>query len=507
MFTSALNLLNSDPAIDNVPKNVVSAYSKVQDIMVIDVSAIRLSPLATENEDAVLQFARFGYQLYLSGLFVHMISPSVLIVWVPTSMKEDFVMKLSKRFEVSFISTAQSIHWLKSALTRNLTLHNNSVIVLDCGVLFGEYSITLTLTTSTEFVNTMEATVIISIQLGKNEWRVCCWNDLEFELTNIVYVAPSFLAILPRYVEEESTQDEASEHLYLDGCLRWGYRLCETLLRLAYLSNDGDIVVFRVFPQMLLKKITLTQSTQISQSGVGTSDSSTATQLIKTCIEKWRCFSIELLDTIDISKCLLSCKPKRVPFKFTKIGSHNHYEEIPEAASIYSIKPIKTTLSKASFTTANKDSLERHRKVIKALTAQSSLCPKMRSLLDEIRRDLECKDASVPEPVKMKQVKATKRQLSSKSAVKLLPSDTDKKASSKDKKKSKKVKELSTTPILPNISKKSNRRVHFNTTVLFVDEWDKVHQIKLQQHESISYYHENDIQQDIESEFTTSLLS
>lgn len=505
MFTSALSLLSAKRYVDSTPENSMLPCCDVQNVVTIDVVAFRLSPLDTEDEDSMIQFARFGYHLYLSGLFVYMISSCSLIVWAPLCMEQNIIKQLGEKFEVMFISVHQCMHWLRSALARSMTLQNSCVTALDSGVVINGYVTEFNLTVSGELNNGKEAQITISLRSRQERWNACCLTSLDLELGDPVYIAPSLSMVSPSYVVEESTQDENSEHWYLGACLSWGYRLCEVLLKVAYMSNDGEVVVSRIFPQMILKRIAESPSAQTTQRNMSESD--TVMQLLNTCIAQWSCFSMTLLDTIDVNKCLLLNKTKRTLFKFVQVESSSLQKASSRTPLTPRARPFREESSRSASLAPKETLSERYEKVIKALTEQSSLNTKMRGMLDEIRRDLEYKDTSIPEPVNMKPVKTSRRQISSKLVATLSPPDIPRKASRRTPKKLKKAKESSASPVITSLPKKSDRRVHFNTTVLFVDEWDKVHRIKLQQHEAVSYHQEDDLQQDIESEFTASLLS
>ncbi|EFO63098.1 Hypothetical protein GLP15_4399 [Giardia lamblia P15] len=508
MFTSALSLVTSEHLVKGKAENITLPCKDLQSVITIDVAVFRLSPLAEEDEDIMLRFARFGYHLYLSGLFVHVASSWSLIVWVPISVEQDLVKQLSRHFEVVPISVHQSMHWLKGALARSLTLHNDRVIALDFGVLLDDRVVKLDLRVSEKLTNDEEARIVISSQPNQENWRACCLVDLDLELCDTVYLAPSLLHVSPSYIEEESTQDEDSEQWYLEACLRWGYKLTDRLLKLAFMSSNGEIVISRVFPQMIVKKEQNLSPEQMLQRHKA--DSEAVAQLLKACIKRWSCFLLTGLDTIDVSKCLLSNRPTKIPFKLVRVGPRELsklQEQSSKASSIPCYKRPGSTFPKTSFSASKESLSERYERVIKVITEKPNLNTKMRGLLDEIRRDLECVDTSIPEPVKMKSVKTSKRQTSSKLVAKLSPPDLPRKVPQRTPQKSKKMKGSTASPIVANLPKKSDRRVHFNTTVLFVDEWDKVHRIKLQQQEAVSYHQEDDLQQDIESEFTASFLS
>lgn len=508
MFTSALSLVASERLTKSTVESSTLPCIAAQSLTTIDIAVLRLSPLDAEDEDVMLQFARLGYRLYLSGLFVHVASSWSLIVWVPASIEQDFVKQLSGYFEVTPISVRQSMHWLKGALARSLTLHNDRITALDSGVLFDDHVMKLELKVSEELTNDKEVRVIIGLQPSRENWRACSLTDLDLELSDTVYIAPSLSGVSLSYIEEESTQDEDSEQWYLEACLRWGYKLTNRLLKLAFRSSNGEMIVSRVFPQMILKKERNLSPEQMLQRH--TADSKAVVQLLEVCIGQWSRFLLTSLNTIDVSKCLLSSRPTKIRFKFARAGPREPsklQEQSSEALPIPHCTVPRNRLPKISFS-ASKESLpERYERVIKVITGKPSLNTKMRGLLDEIRRELECANTSIPEPVKMKPVKPNKRQAFSKLVAKLSPSDLPRKTPQRTPKKLKTVTGSTTSPIVASLPKKSDRRVRFNTTVLFVDEWNKVHRIKLQQQEAASYHQEDDLQQDIESEFTTSLLS
>lgn len=172
MFTSALSLVASERLTKSTVESSTLPCIAAQSLTTIDIAVLRLSPLDAEDEDVMLHPPVWDIA-YTFWSFVHVASSWSLIVWVPASIEQDFVKQLSGYFEVTPISVRQSMHWLKGALARSLTLHNDRITALDSGVLFDDHVMKLELKVSEELTNDKEVRVIIGLQPSRENWRAC----------------------------------------------------------------------------------------------------------------------------------------------------------------------------------------------------------------------------------------------------------------------------------------------------------------------------------------------